>query len=72
MYLSNQTVSDNPICSGCGKKITSYRRIYKSDVSEPLIFCKTCCKHIDKRGGIFFTNYSNDFDMREQIVSKIY
>lgn len=76
MYLANHTESNNPLCSGCNKRITSYRRIYKTDFGNPLIFCKTCCnhidKHIDKHEGIFSATYSNGFDIREQLVSKNY
>lgn len=59
------------MCSGCGKRIVSDKRIYKSDPGGlQLTFCPTCTHHIDRGGPIFFRTYSFEPDPLEQITNK--
>jgi hypothetical protein len=72
MLANNQ---GNPLfskCSGCGKRIVSDKRIYKSYPDGlQLTFCSTCIHHIDLGGSIFFRTYSFEPDLLEPATNQL-
>lgn len=70
MLANNQENPLFPKCSGCGKRIVSDKRIYKSYPGGlQLTFCPTCIHHIDRGGPIFFRTYSFEPDLLEQVIN---